>query len=273
MNPGGKGANQAVAIARLGGDVAMVGRVGQDRFGDALTQALANDQVDSTYVRVDPANPTGVALIVVEETGENRIIVIGGANQKVSAQDIAAAEDLLRHARMIVMQFEIPMEVIETVLPLAKRMNVSVLVNAAPAYPIKAELIPLIDYLVVNEHEAEVLTGIPVLDLESSRQAARELVRRGARQVILTMGDQGSLAVSLLEETYVPSFAVAVVDTTAAGDAFIGGLVNSLIDSTGSMKESIQYANAAGAFAATRPGAQPSLPARKDIEKLLASAL
>jgi ribokinase len=269
MIPGGKGANQAVAIARLGGRVAMIGRVGQDSFGEILCKGLAQDGVDAARIKTDASAPSGVALIMVEDNGENRIIVVAGANHNVSPQDVLEAEALLKQARMCVVQFEVPMNVVETVFRAAQRWNVPVLVNAAPAYPISAELFPLIEYLVVNENEAGVLAGIEVTGLDSARQAARILVQRGARHVILTLGALGALGCSLVEESAIPAFPIEAVDTTAAGDAFIGGLVISLLDHAGSLAEHIRFANAAGAVAATRLGAQSSLPERAEVEALL----
>lgn len=272
MIPGGKGGNQAVAVARLGGQVSMVGRVGQDRFGEALCQNLAADHVDISHIEKDAAAPTGVALIVVEENGENRIIVVGGANRKVSPQDVLALEDVLCQASMLVVQFEIPLEVVETVLHIAHRHAIPMMVNAAPAYPLAKDLIALIDYLVVNEHEAATLAGIDVVDVESARQAARVLRQHGAKVVILTLGALGALAVGPQGEDYVPGFAVQAVDTTAAGDAFIGGLAVSLIESGGTLADKVRFANATGAITTTRLGAQSSLPTRDQVEAFLQRA-
>jgi ribokinase len=170
-----------------------------------------------------------------------------------------------------VVQFEVPMPVVEAVLRLAHRFQIPVMVNAAPAYPIEAELIPLIDYLVVNEHEAEVLSGAGVTDLESAKRAGRILVQRGAKHVVLTLGALGALVCSPTQEFHVPGFPIRAIDTTAAGDAFIGGLAVSLLDSAGGLPEKVRFANAAGAVAATRMGAQSSLPNRAEVEAMLAS--
>jgi ribokinase len=268
--PGGKGANQAVATARLGGKVGMVGRVGADSFGEILRANLLADHVDASQIKTDPAAPTGVALIVVEERGENRIIVVGGANRNLSEQDIEQAGFMLRQARILVVQFEVPMGVVESVARLANQAYIPLIVNASPVYPIAAHLFPLIDYLVVNEHEAGVLAGAEVVDLPSARQAARVFVNQGTRHVILTLGELGSWVSVQNEEFHVPSWKVEAVDTTAAGDAFIGGLAVSLLDPSTSLQEKIRFANAAGAVAATRLGAQSSLPTRQEVEALLA---
>ncbi len=268
--PGGKGANQALAIARLGGSVSMIGRVGQDGFGKALCKNLADNQVDITPIQIDTFAPTGVALIVVEDSGENRIIVIPGANHQTCPADIQAAENLIRQARMLVVQFEVPMPVVEAVVRQARRWNISVIVNAAPAYPIDSEWMPLIDYLVVNEHEASTLSGQDVSDVESARRAAQILIQRGARHVVLTLGAQGSVIGAPTGEYHVPSFPVKVIDTTAAGDAFIGGLAVSLLDSSLNLPAKVRFASAAGAIATTRMGAQSSLPTRAEVEAILA---
>lgn len=270
--PGGKGANQAVAAARLGSRVALVGRVGQDSFGEILCKNLSADNVDTINLQRDPLASTGVALIVVEDSGENRIIVVGGANREMSPQDVLAAEAALSTAKMLLVQFEVPMPVVEAVLRLAGRCQIPVMVNAAPAYPIDAELIQLIDYLVVNEHEAEVLSSAGVTDLESAARASRILIRHGAKHVVLTLGPLGAFACSPTREFHVPGFPIRAIDTTAAGDAFIGGLAVSLLDGAGLQPEKVRFANAAGAVAATRMGAQSSLPNRSEVEAMLASA-
>jgi ribokinase len=274
--PGGKGANQAVAAARLGGRVAMVGRVGADGFGEALRRNLAADSVDDSHLLTDPAAPTGVALIVVENNGENRIIVVAGANHKVSPADVAAAKDLFRQAKILVIQFEVPLDVVAAVLRLGQELGVPVMVNAAPAYPIPAEQIAMIDYLVVNEHEASILTGAEVddaggsVDLKAASNAAHILLQKGARCVVLTLGSQGAMVCRAEEaDLLVPAFPIKPVDTTAAGDAFIGGLAVSLLEPATSMREKIRFANATGAMAATRMGAQSSLPTRAEVEALM----
>ncbi|MEI7846870.1 MAG: ribokinase [Chloroflexota bacterium] len=265
MIPGGKGGNQAVAVARMGGQAVIFGRVGKDRFGDALSQSLAADQVDISHILVDAQAPTGVALIVVEGNGENRIIVVGGANRKVSPADILAQEDVLRQASMLILQFEIPLEVVESVLLLGQRYAIPLMVNAAPAYALATDLIALIDYLVVNEHEAATMSGLKVVDVESARQAARKLREYGARVVIITLGALGALAVGPEGEDYVPGFSVPALDTTAAGDAFIGGLAVALNGAQSSLAQKVRFANATGAITATRLGAQSSLPTRAEV--------
>jgi ribokinase len=267
--PGGKGANQALAIAKMGGRVAMIGRVGIDGFGERLRHNLEAGGVDVTHLKSDGSAPTGVALIVVEPAGENRIIVVSGANFALTAEDILEIEPFLKQARMLVVQFEVPMEVVEAAVRLADRHSIPIIVNAAPAHPIVPDLFPLIDYLVVNENEAGLLSGVKVIDIESGRQAARVLQDRGAKHVILTLGPQGALGRTSSEEFHVPAVSVNAVDTTAAGDGFIGGLVVSLLDESGSFCENIRCANAAGAITATRFGAQSSLPSRAEVETFL----
>jgi len=269
--PGGKGANQALAIAKMGGRVAIIGRVGRENFGESLRHNLEAGGVDVTQLKSDASAPTGVALIVVEAAGENRIIVVSGANFALTPADIFEIEPFLIQARMLVVQFEVPMNVVAAAVRLAHQHGILTIVNAAPAHSIAPELFPLIDYLVVNENEAGLLSEIKVTDIESGRQAARRLVARGARHVILTLGAQGALVRTAAEEFHVPGFSVHAVDTTAAGDAFIGGLVVSLLETLGCFQDKVRFANAAGAIAATRFGAQSSLPYRVEVEALLAN--
>ncbi len=267
--PGGKGANQAAAIGRLGGQVAMVGRVGSDDFGRALRQNLEAFQVSTHFVQTDPTAPTGVALIVVEPGGENRIIVVGGANRRLAPADIDAAAGLVSQAGLVVAQLEIPLETVECLVELARRCQVPVLLNAAPPAPLSPELLSGIHTLVVNEHEAALLSGVPVSNVVSARQAARALARLGVHQVALTLGPLGALLCSPAEEIHVPAFRVPVVDTTAAGDAFIGGLAVSLVSGSGSLYQQVLFANAAGALACTCLGAQSSLPDQAQVLDLL----
>ena len=272
MIPGGKGANQAAAIGRLGGSVSMIGKVGSDSFAPVLRGALAADHVDVRFVLTEEGSPTGVALIVVEKSGENRIIVVAGANRKLTCEDLSAAEALFAQAKVVVAQFEVPLEVVEKAADLAHYHAAQMVVNAAPAYPITDKLMSKIDTLVVNEHEAGILSGVVVDGVESAGKAAQALIRRGAKAVVLTLGPIGSLVCTETEgPQHVPTFEMRVVDTTAAGDAFIGGLAVSLVEAGGTLAEKVRFANAAGAMATTRLGAQSSLPTRAEVEALLAS--
>ena len=266
--PGGKGANQAAAAARLGGRVAMLGCVGADAFGEQLLENLQGLGVDIGAVRRVAGVSSGVAAILVDGGGDNRILVVAGANGRVSEEDIRVADDRMRQARLVVMQLEIPLESVLAAARSARSVGAPVLLNPAPARELPEELLGLVDTLVVNEVEAAALSGLPVGSIEQGFAAARALLRRGARQVALTLGAQGALVCSAQVTAHVPGFAVQVVDTTAAGDAFIGGLAVALLEGK-PLERAARFANAAGALACTRLGAQSSLPARDEVMALL----
>ncbi len=266
--PGGKGANQAAAAAKLGGDVAMVGRVGDDDFGARLTSALCDVGVDASAVKIDPAQSTGIAMITVDDAGENRILVVAGANGQVSKADVDTLRPALAHAKALVLQMEIPLETIEYVLNVAAKLDLLTFLNLAPAYPISDEMLRKIDYLILNESEACLLTNISVTDQDSAKAACSALFARGAHTVIITLGGKGALLATMDEFTFLPAYQVDVVDTTAAGDAFSAGFVVSLLE-TQDLARSVQYANAVGALTVTKLGAQVSLPSKDDVENFL----
>lgn len=266
--PGGKGANQAVAAARQGAQVAMVGRVGSDSFGPFLVNNLKTNQVDATHVRSDDS-ATGTAIIVVDANGQNSIVLSPGANAQVGSMDVDSAPA----AKILLLQFEIPMD---TVLRAARRyraMGSTVILNPAPARSIPEELLAQIDILVPNETELGLLTNKKVTDIPSAEDAARELLQRGVKTVIVTLGANGALLVTNDTSVQVPSFKVNVVDTTAAGDSFIGGFASKLLasdhKSSDTLQNAVRYGCACGALAATKFGAQPSLPTREETETLL----
>lgn len=268
--PGGKGANQAVAIARAGGRVAMIGCVGADDHGHRLKSNLAAAGVDTTHVATTSQTTTGMALIVVEQSGENRILLVAGANGVISEADVAAAESVLARAGALVLQMEIPWAVNQYALRLARDRQIPTVLNLAPAYPLPDEMLRLVSYLVLNESEIEVLTGAKVVDLLSAERAVASLRDRGCQVVILTLGSRGALLATAQGTAYFPPHRVDVVDTTAAGDAFVGNFVAALIN-TGDLATGMRWANAAGALAVTRPGAQDSLPSGDDVRQLLQS--
>ncbi|MDD5370535.1 MAG: ribokinase [Anaerolineaceae bacterium] len=267
--PGGKGANQAAAITRLGGEVAMVGRVGRDAFGEKLTQNLEVMGVDAGHIRVDTQTSTGVALIIVEASGENRIIIIPGANGKMDSSDVQSAANLIRNARLLILQLEIPLETVTEAIVLAHQYSIPILLNPAPAYPLSDEILSKVTYLILNETEARMLTSQPVTNQASAEQAAKTLLTHGVQVVVLTLGAQGALLSTSQGTTMIPAFPVKAVDTTAAGDAFIGGFAVSLLRGK-NLPENVRYGNAAGGLAATKFGAQTSLPIRDAVERLLA---
>jgi ribokinase len=227
--PGGKGANQAAAAARLGASVAMIGRVGQDSFGPLLLANMQAQGVGTSHIVTDGDAPSGIALIAIAQDGENAIIVAPGANGRVSMDDVESAADLIAGARLLVMQFEIPLPVVSGALAIAQNSGVSVILNPAPAYPVEPEFLQGVQYLVANETEAESLTGIAVHDLQGATLAGQALLEMGIPVGIVTLGAQGALLVTADQTTHVPARRVQVVDTTAAGDAFVGGLAVALL--------------------------------------------
>jgi ribokinase len=263
--PGGKGANQAVAAARQGASVAMFGRVGKDGYGDLLLDQLKRDHVDTRHVMRDPAS-TGAAMIIVDGQGQNSIILSPGANGKVSPADVEPAS--FSDVKLALFQLEIPLETVVHAARVAKENHVRVVLNPAPALALPDELIALADILLPNETELSLLTGQDVKDVRSAEKAARVLIGKGAQIVIVTLGAKGALLVTKDAAQHVPTFKVQAVDTTAAGDAFIGGYASALLRGL-EPEAAVRYANACGALATTKFGAQPSLPTRQAVEELL----
>jgi ribokinase len=268
MIPGGKGANQAVAAAKMGADVAMIGRVGGDAFGAALRGNLQTQGVDVNAVSTDASTSSGTALIIVEESGENRIVIIAGANGAVDRAQIDALRPMLAEAQLLILQCEIPLDTVEYVLRYAAESGVPTLFNAAPAYPAAAALLPLATYLIVNESEAAALSGVTVSDPDSAQTAAQQLRQQGSQIVVITLGKQGVVLLDAAQKLHLPAWPVEVVDTTAAGDAFIGGFAAALVQSL-PLREALRWGSAAGALAVTRFGAQPSLPTLDEVQAFL----
>lgn len=268
--PGGKGANQAVAAARLGADVAMIGRVGADSFGASLIENLKQNHVDASRVTRDASAATGTAIIAVDSHGQNSIVLSPGANANVKPADVEPAS--FSDAKLLLLQLEIPTETVLHAARLARQNGLRVLLNPAPAKEIPGELIALADFILPNETELSLLTGKPVSDEKSAETAARSLVTREAQTVIVTLGANGALIVNKDGARHIPPFKVNVVDTTAAGDAFIGGLTIALLDGQ-SLEDAVQYASACGALAVTKFGAQPSLPTADEASKFMSLRL
>jgi len=264
--PGGKGANQAVAASRLGANVSMLGRVGRDNFGNFLLENLKSNKVNSQLVQRDNAS-TGTAVIVVDGNGQNSIVLSAGANGNVSLPDVKLAS--FSTFNLLLLQLEIPTPTVLSAARLAKENGVRVLLNPAPAREVPSELISLADFIIPNETELSLLTNQPVNDIPSAEQAAKILLECGAQNVIVTLGSNGALIVTHTITKHIPSFKVDVADTTAAGDAFIGGFATAQLQD-GSLEDAVRYGCACGALAATKFGAQPSLPTKEEVESFMA---
>ncbi len=273
MPAGGKGANQAVAAARLGVQVTLVAKVGDDIFGHQAIENFKKEGIATDHILLDRKNATGVALILVDEAGENCISVAPGANFALTPADVDADDDVIRKADVVMLQLEIPMAVVEHVAALAAEAGVPVILDPAPATSLPDGLLPNVSVLTPNESEAELLTGIAVTDEASARQAAAKLLQSGARQVIVTLGTKGALLVGPETDALIPSHKVQAVDSTAAGDAFNGGLAAALAAGD-VLEDAVRQATMVGALSVTKMGAQPSLPTAEELrqfaEKVLA---
>ncbi|MDR7390175.1 MAG: ribokinase [Armatimonadota bacterium] len=263
--PGGKGANQAVGAARLGACVTMVGRVGADPFGAQLVDALRREGVDVAAVGTDPESPTGIAAIGVDEQGRNLILVAPGANARLLPHDVGEA--VIARSQVLLLQLEIPTVTVLHAARVARRHGAWVCLDPAPAAPLPEELYRLVDVLNPNEVEAAALTGISIRTLEDAQRAARRLLDRGPRHVVVKLGDRGSYYLSSDEAGHVPALGVKAVDTTAAGDVFAAALGVALGEGR-SLRESVQFASCAAALKVTRMGAQ-SMPSREEVEAVL----
>lgn len=266
MAAGGKGANQAVAAARLGGDVTFVARVGADIFGKQAIQNFKEDGINTDYIVEDDENPSGVALIFVDRKGENSIAVASGANSKLSEPDVTAAKEKIENACVMLLQLETPLETVRHAAHLASEAGAKVILNPAPARKLDEVLLRMITVLTPNESEAEILTGVKVEEENSAKQAAEVLRKKGVSNVIITMGAKGSFLVTENQALLIPTRKVNAVDTTAAGDAFNGALAYALAKEE-PLNEAIRFANLAGAFSATKMGAQPSMPTFDELRQ------
>jgi ribokinase len=268
--PGGKGANQAVAAARLGARTTMIGCVGDDLFGQRLRQSLVSEHVDVRHLATVAECSSGVAVICVEDSGQNCITVVPGANARLMPDMLQPMSDLIRQADVLLLQLEIPVETVLAAMTLARQHGILTVLDPAPAIQAAPPHLLQVDVLCPNETEAEVLSGIDVHTEGDAARAARRLQTLGARQVIITMGERGALlcdASGVCE--MVPACIINPVDTTAAGDAFAAAVAVQLAEQH-DLRQSVRFACAAGAAAASRMGAQPSLPNRRDIAQILA---
>ncbi|NDJ21388.1 ribokinase [Nostoc sp. B(2019)] len=267
--PGGKGANQAVALARLGIPTHLVGRVGPQSFGVELVNNLQASGVQTDNIFVDKNVTSGVAIITVDYAGENQIIVIPGANGRVNQEDVERLSHLLPEATLLLLQLEIPIAAVVAAAQAARNANIKVILDPAPAQSdLPAELYPLIDIITPNEVEAGQLVGFPVDGEQRAAEAAAILLQRGVKCAIVKLGAKGVFCATAEEKFFVPAFPVHTIDTVAAGDAFNGGLAAALFQGF-SLKQAVTWGTAAGALATTKPGAQTSLPDRFTFDAFL----
>jgi len=269
--PGGKGANQAVGAARLGARTTFIGAVGKDPLGDYLVRCLKGSGIDTAWVKRHPTHTTGCAFITVYPNGNNSIVVDPGANYTLQPRDIERAKNLIARADALATVLEIPLEVVEAALRLARKAGKITVLDAGPPRGCPPEILRLPDIVSPNETELEALSGEKVSGRDSARHAAEKLLELGVRTVVLKLGGDGSMLVTAKGSTHFPAHKVDVVDPTAAGDAFTAALTVQL-GAGFAIEDAIRYANVAGALATTRLGAQPSLPTRKEVEAFAARA-
>lgn len=259
--PGGKGANQAVAAARADGNVSFIAKVGDDDFGRNAVLGYKEDKINTDNIFIDPNKPSGIAVIIIDEnTGQNSIVVVGGANNNLSIDDIKTSEKIISEADVVLIQLEIPLEVVEFSLKLAKQYGVKTILNPAPAQFLSDDILRLVDIITPNESETQILTGLNLSSDEDVKMAAARLLEKVNDAVLVTLGSQGVYFISKNGVNgFVPTIKVEAIDTTAAGDVFNGYFAAAL--SVGkSFMESISVSNKAAAFSVTRKGAQPSIP-------------
>lgn len=268
MYPGGKGANQAVAAARLGGQVTLIAKIGDDIFGKQSVQLIKAEGIETSCLIADPIAASGVALITVDKNGENCITVASGSNAKLLPADIEPFLPVILNATIVLMQLEIPLITVNYITGICRENNIKLILNPAPACHLPDELYTCLDYITPNEKEAEMLTGIRVEDTPSAITAAKILKNKGVKTVIITLGKQGALIVTDTFEKHIPSMVVEALDTTGAGDVFNGALAFAL--SAGKeLTEAVAFACRAAAISVTRLGAQSSAPYTRELEEYL----
>ncbi len=265
--PGGKGANQAVAAARLGARVTFVGRIGEDERGDRVLSAFHREKVETSHIIRDPAAPTGVALVQVDDSGEKQILAVPGANQRLTPADVQRAADVIRGADLLILQLEVPFDAVRAAAQLARDAGVKIVLDPAPPIPLPDDLLALVDVIKPNSGEARVLTGVEVKDRDSARTAAKQLLDRGVGAVAIAAGEEGTLAVCADAEYWLGRLPVKSVDATGAGDAFVAALSVALAEGD-SFGDACSFANAAAALATTIIGAQAGMPSRDAVQAL-----
>jgi ribokinase len=267
MNPGGKGANQAVAAARMGGNVTLISKTGNDVFGKQSMMLYDSENIKTDYIFSDPNNPSGVALITVDSNGENCIVVASGANANLFPADINKAYAEIENSDLVLMQLEIPIDTVEYVAEIASKRNIKVILNPAPARALSDKLLKNLYIIIPNRSEAEILSGIKVTDLEKARQAADIISAKGVNIVVVTLGSEGALIKDFDEYHFVEAVKVDAMDTTAAGDVFCGSVCVGLAEGK-SILDSVKMAARAAAITVTRMGAQSSIPYRSELSSL-----
>jgi len=264
--PGGKGSNQAITIARLGGNVVFLARIGRDSFGKEALELFSNEHIDTEHVRIDPDAHTGAGIIFVDKNGHNAIGVAPGANYKLSVKDLEESVALFGQCRYLLIQLETPLPVVFHAVKKAKQANMKVVLNPAPAQKLEPSIYPLLDFITPNETEAEILTGIAIKDQKDAFKAGKRLVSMGVKNVIVTLGADGCVLVSnSVEKAFLPP-KVKAVDTTGAGDAFNGGFVFALAQNR-DVEEAIDFASKVAAYSVLTVGVVPGLPTMKDLTR------
>jgi ribokinase len=269
---GGKGANQAITAKRLGGDVLFMTKVGNDHDGKSYRQYLVKNGLDRNLVLEDKKLPTGMAVIELTPKGENRIIASRGANSSLSLDDLNRLKRYWREVMVFVTQLEIPLPTVERGLKMAKEHGAITLLNPSPPVLLPSHILSLVDFIVPNEVEAQLLTGIKWKGVREIRNMAKKLLNTGVKNVVITLGPKGLFFKNRNEELWMDAFRVNVIDTTAAGDAFLGALATGLSENQ-PIQEALKFANGAGALATTKLGAQPSLPLKKDLDLFLSCVI
>ncbi len=268
MNAGGKGANQAVAAAQLNGEVVFIAKVGNDLFGKTAREGFEKEGINTEFVFTDEAHASGIALITVDEKGENCIAVASGANAALDIDDINKAISAIEEAAIILLQLETPLATVEQVIQIAFEKGKKVILNPAPALPLPGDIYKHLFLITPNEKEASMLSGIDVCDKDSALKAAQYFIERGTQHVIITLGKEGALFYDNNNAIIIPSPAVEAVDSTAAGDVFNGALAVALAEGK-EIREAIRFANATAALSVTKLGAQSSAPSRNEVDMFL----
>ena len=268
---GGKGANQAIAAARLGADVTLIGRVGADLFGEELIKNLTENGIDIKYIIDDSETYTVLALIMVDKNGDNILAVASGADMRIQKEDIDRAKEIIKSSDILLIQLEIPLHIVEYAINIAFNEGVKVLLNPAPAQKLSKDLLKKVFVLTLNKKEAELLSNVKIKDLQSSKMSAKKLLENGTENIVLTLGKNGSILATKKETIHINGLNVNAIDTTGAGDAFCGALAVAM-SSGKELKNAVIYANYVGALATTKIGAQEALPTKEELENFIRQA-